>query len=198
MKISDYLSKDEARYFASRNDSLAWRTVVITWISILAVFWLVDLWTNPLTIFLAIVLLAGRQLALAVIVHECGHHTLFRKESLNRFAGQWLAANVSLQDMYAYAEGHSYHQYTVRVSGARRDALQGSLQERGIGCTVYYPTPLHLQPALADRGYQAGDFPQAELASLEVLSLPVFPELTSAEREQVSAAIRSFSAGHSG
>ena len=109
MKISDYLSKDEARYFASRNDWLAWRTVVITWISILAVFWLVDLWTNPLTIFLAIVLLAGRQLALAVIVHECGHHTLFRKESLNRFAGQWLAANVSLQDMYTYAEGHSYH-----------------------------------------------------------------------------------------
>ena len=109
MKINDYLSKNEIRYFSSRSDWLAWRTVAITWASILGVFWLVDSWTNPLTIVLAVILLSGRQLALAVITHECGHHTLFKRESMNRFAGQWLAANVSLQDMYKYAAGHSYH-----------------------------------------------------------------------------------------
>ena len=118
MKISDYLSKDEVRHFTGRSDWLAWRTLAVTWASILAVFWMVDSWTNPLTILLAIVLLAGRQLALAVITHECGHHTLFRNESLNRLVGQWLAANVSLQDMYKYAAGHSHHH---KMAGTQED-----------------------------------------------------------------------------
>ncbi|MCZ6830361.1 MAG: fatty acid desaturase family protein [Gammaproteobacteria bacterium] len=118
MKISDYLNKDEVRYFTSRSDWLAWRTTAVTWASILAVFALVDTWTNPTTILLAIILLSGRQLALAVITHECGHHTLFRSEPLNRFVGQWLAANVSLQDMYSYAAGHSRHH---QQAGTRQD-----------------------------------------------------------------------------
>lgn len=118
MKISNYLSKNEIQYFTSRSDILAWRTIAITWAGILAVFWMVDTWTNPISILLGIILLAGRQLALAVITHECGHHTLFRRESLNRFAGQWLAANVSLQDMYKYAAGHSHHH---RLAGTRED-----------------------------------------------------------------------------
>jgi fatty acid desaturase len=125
MKISDYLDKDEVRYFTSRSDWLAWRTIAITWASILAVFWMVDTWTNPSTILLAIILLAGRQLALAVITHECGHHTLFKKESLNRFVGQWLAANVSLQDMYKYAAGHSHHH---QQAGTREDPDLGNYQ----------------------------------------------------------------------
>jgi fatty acid desaturase len=118
MKITDYLDKDEIRHFSSRSDWLAWRTLATTWASIFAVFWLVDYWTNAFTILLAIILLSGRQLALAVITHECGHHTLFKRESLNRFAGQWLAANVSLQDMYKYAAGHSYHH---KMAGTRDD-----------------------------------------------------------------------------
>jgi fatty acid desaturase len=118
MKISDYLEKDEVRHFTSRSDWLAWRTIAITWASILAVFWMVDTWTNPAVILLALLLLAGRQLALAVITHECGHHTLFGTEALNRLAGQWLAANVSLQDMYKYAAGHSHHH---RLAGTRED-----------------------------------------------------------------------------
>lgn len=109
MKIKDYLDKDEIRYFTRRSNLLAWRTVVVTWVTIFAIFAMVDTWTNPVTIVLAVILLAGRQLGLAVIVHECGHHTLFRTEALNRVVGQWLCGYVSLQDMYKYAAGHSYH-----------------------------------------------------------------------------------------
>lgn len=80
---------------------------------------------------------------------------------------------------------HTYHQYTVRVLGGRRDDLRVGLQERGVGTMVYYPTPVHLQPALGKLGYREGDFPEAERASGEVLSLPVFPELTGEEVEVV-------------
>ena len=109
MKISDYLEKDEVRYFTAKSDAQAWFTVAVTWLGILAVFAMVTVWTNPLTLMLAVILLSGRQLGLAVIMHECGHHTLFRTEKLNQFVGQWLASNVALQDMYAYAKGHTFH-----------------------------------------------------------------------------------------
>ncbi len=83
-----------------------------------------------------------------------------------------------------------YNQYTVRAQ--RRDELQAYLKERGIGSAIYYPLPLHLQPCFAYLGYQAGQFPEAERASAEVLSLPVFPELTADQRDVVVAAVRSF------
>ncbi len=70
---------------------------------------------------------------------------------------------------------HVYHQYTIRVE--QRDALQKFLSERKIGSTVYYPYPLHLQQLYASLGYHAGDFPHAERAAQEVLSLPMYPEL---------------------
>jgi dTDP-4-amino-4,6-dideoxygalactose transaminase len=70
---------------------------------------------------------------------------------------------------------HVYHQYTVRVE--KRDALQKFLAEKKIGSAVYYPQPLHLQPLYASLGHKAGDFPHAERAAQEVLSLPMYPEL---------------------
>ncbi len=83
---------------------------------------------------------------------------------------------------------HVYHQYTVQVD--RRDELQGYLKERGgVGATVYYPLPLHLQKVFADLGYKAGDFPVSEQACREVLSLPMFPELTDEEVEYVGEVI---------
>jgi fatty acid desaturase len=118
MKIRDYLSKAEVRYFTSKSDALAWRTVAVTWAGIIALFAMVDTWTNPLTIALALILLPGRQLGLAVITHECGHHTLFRTEALNRFVGQWLAANLVFTDMFNYASGHSQHH---QLAGTRED-----------------------------------------------------------------------------
>ncbi len=76
---------------------------------------------------------------------------------------------------------HVYHQYTIRIEP--RDALHKFLSERKIGSTVYYPCPLHLQPLYASHGHKTGDFPHAERAAKEVLSLPMYPEL---RKEQIA------------
>ena len=83
-----------------------------------------------------------------------------------------------------------YNQYTIRAD--RRDALQAHLKAEGIGNSVYYPLPLHLQPCFAYLGYQEGQFPESERASKDVLSLPVFPELTAAQRDEVVTSVRMF------
>lgn len=83
-----------------------------------------------------------------------------------------------------------YNQYTIRVP--QRDALQAHLKDRAIGCSVYYPLPLHLQPCFAYLGYQQGQCPESERAALEVLSLPVYPELTTAQLDEVIGAVRAF------
>jgi dTDP-4-amino-4,6-dideoxygalactose transaminase len=85
---------------------------------------------------------------------------------------------------------HVYHQYTIRSD--RRDDLKKHLLEQGIGCAVYYPTPLHVQPCFEELGYRKGSLPVAERASSEVLSLPVYPELTPSQRDAVVNAIRGF------
>ena len=83
-----------------------------------------------------------------------------------------------------------YNQYTLRVRD--RDALRAHLQAQGIGCAVYYPVPLHLQPCFAYLGYGPGDFPESERAAGEVLSIPVYDELAAEEREEVAEGIESF------
>jgi len=86
--------------------------------------------------------------------------------------------------------GHTFNQYVVRAP--RRDELRAFLSERGIGCSVYYPLPLHQQPCFAGLGYQAGDCPVAEQASHEVLALPIFPELDDAELREVVDTVAEF------
>lgn len=88
------------------------------------------------------------------------------------------------------ANEHIFHQYTLRAE--RRDALQAHLKAQGIGSAIYYPVPLHLQPCFAHLGYKPGQLPVAERASHEVLSLPVYPELTQAQLDHVVGAIRGF------
>ncbi len=83
-----------------------------------------------------------------------------------------------------------YNQYTIRVT--QRDTLQAHLKAQGIGSNVYYPLPLHLQPCFAYLGYREGQCPEAERASKEVLSLPIYPELTTAQLDEVIAAVRGF------
>ncbi len=87
---------------------------------------------------------------------------------------------------------HVYHVYAVRTP-ARAD-WQQALQAQGIQTGIHYPIPVHLLPAFADLGYKAGDFPHSEKAANEVLSLPMFPELTLAQCEEVSRAVRSLAA----
>ncbi len=86
---------------------------------------------------------------------------------------------------------HVFHQYTVRC--ADRDAAAAGLEAHGIGHAVYYPMPLHRQEALAHLGHGEGDFPAAERAAWEVLSVPVFSGLRAEERERVAGALQEVS-----
>lgn len=89
---------------------------------------------------------------------------------------------------------HIYHQYVVRAH--ERDRLKAFLDGRGIGCGIYYPVPIHLQPCYGHLGVREGSLPEAERASREVLALPVYPELTREQQEAVVAAVADFYRGN--
>jgi dTDP-4-amino-4,6-dideoxygalactose transaminase len=109
-------------------------------------------------------------------------------------AAYYNAAFADLADVttpYVAPENESiFNQYTIRVP--QRDKLKEHLAVKGIGHSVYYPLPLHLQPCFAYLGYKAGAFPESEKAAHEVLSLPIYPELTRAQLDEVVAAVRGF------
>lgn len=88
---------------------------------------------------------------------------------------------------------HTFHQYTLRVKN--RDALQHFLKENGIETMVYYPKPLHLQPVFEYLGYSEGDLPETELACKEAISLPMFPELSFEQQQEVVGKIQAFYEG---
>jgi len=90
---------------------------------------------------------------------------------------------------------HVYNQFTIRAE--RRDELKESLRLAGIPSEIYYPLCLHLQKAFTYLGYRSGQFPHAEQASQEALSLPVYPELTDAHQDQVVNAIANFNSHNS-
>jgi dTDP-4-amino-4,6-dideoxygalactose transaminase len=81
--------------------------------------------------------------------------------------------------------GHVWNQYTIRVGQGRRDEIRDRLQAAGVGCEIYYPIPLHQQQCFRALGYRTGDLPHTEQAAAEVLSLPIFPELTDTELQTV-------------
>lgn len=83
-----------------------------------------------------------------------------------------------------------YHLYVIRTRG--RDALLQYLKEHDIEAGIHYPVPLHLQPVYKDLGYRRGDFPETEKAASEILSLPLYPELTHAQMERVVETMRDF------
>lgn len=85
---------------------------------------------------------------------------------------------------------HIYNQYTIQSK--KRDKLQAFLKENGIGTEIYYPVPLHLQECFKDLGYKKGDLPSSEQASSSVLSLPIYPELTIAQKDYVVQKISEF------
>jgi dTDP-4-amino-4,6-dideoxygalactose transaminase len=95
--------------------------------------------------------------------------------------------DVRVPDVMA-GNDHIYHLYVVRVP--RRDDLLKLLHASGIGAGVHYPTPIHLQGAFRALGHRAGDFPEAESAAKEILSLPIFPEITEEQQERVFDALQ--------
>jgi dTDP-4-amino-4,6-dideoxygalactose transaminase len=101
--------------------------------------------------------------------------------------GKLLAdAGIALPQEMPYSR-HVYHVYAVRT--ADRANLMAQLQSQGVQTGIHYPIPVHLQEAHADLGYKVGDFPLSEQAADEVLSLPMFPEMTPAQLEAVAEAV---------
>ena len=83
---------------------------------------------------------------------------------------------------------HVWHLYTIRVP--RRDDVLRRLQDEGIGAGIHYPVPVHLQPAFRHLGYGPGDFPVAEAAARQLLSLPLYPQITREQQVRVANAVR--------
>ena len=89
-----------------------------------------------------------------------------------------------------------WHLYTVRTSD--RDGLRAHLSSKRIACAVHYPRPIHLQPAMAPAGGKPGDLPVSERLSAEVLSLPLYPEITPEQIARVSAEVHAWSEARAG
>ncbi len=102
------------------------------------------------------------------------YRRLFRQAGLDKL----IALPVEPKGLH-----HVYNQFVIRVP--ERDQLREHLRNCGIPTEVYYPSPLHLQPAFSDLGYRVGDFPQSEEASQRVLALPVFPQMTEEQQKMV-------------
>jgi dTDP-4-amino-4,6-dideoxygalactose transaminase len=115
--------------------------------------------------------------------------TAERRRVAHRYHALLQDTPLQLPREAAYAES-AYHLYVVRHP--QRDKLKEYLDAQGVGCALHYPLPLHLQKCYASLGHQAGDFPMAEKAARECLSLPVYPELTEAQIQRVSAVIHEF------
>jgi len=101
------------------------------------------------------------------------------------FAGSGIVTPVEIP-----GATHVYHLYVIRVP--RRDELQAHLRQQGIGAAIHYPVPIHLQPFYAGNGFRKGQFPITEQVCDEILSLPMFPEMTVGQVEYVVAQVHHF------
>ena len=118
MKPTDFLSKNDIQRFTERSDLAGAWMVLSNWLIIAAAFTTVALWTNPITLLFAILLLGGRQLGLAILMHEAGHKTLFRSQHMNQLIGQWLCAYPVMGDCDRYGASHRVHH---RTAGTEND-----------------------------------------------------------------------------
>jgi len=117
-----------------------------------------------------------------------------QRQAIATYYNQFLSQVAGIVTPQELAGGVSvWNQYTIRISSegrngssaTYRESVRSQLQARGVNSMVYYPYPLHLQPVYQHLGYQAGQLPVAEQACHEVLSLPMFPELTPEQQDQV-------------
>lgn len=126
---------------------------------------------------------------LRVKLRHLDEWTAARQRIAHRY-GELLAGSSVQTPVERQGVRHVYHQYTIRAP--RRDELQAHLHKQGIGTMVYYPVPLHRMQLYAGLGYGPGSLPESEAAAREVLSLPIYPELTEVQLEEVAEAIRRF------
>ena len=112
-----------------------------------------------------------------------------RREIATQYRQLLYNSNVQLPCERQWAK-HVYHLFVIRVN--KRNDLKDYLQERGVGTQIHYPIPIHLQEAYKKLGHKAGDFPISERNAREILSLPIYPELTTEEVETVAGLITEF------
>jgi len=115
-----------------------------------------------------------------------------------RLYAQMLSQMGNIEPPYVEKDGlSSFNYYTIRLRNRRidRNELRKYLASKGIQTSVYYPLSLHLQEVYKSLGYKAGDFPASELAQEQVLSLPMYPELSEKQIEEIAVAIRRFYRG---
>lgn len=131
MNIREILTKEEISELTTKTNYHGLIMLGFDWLVITSVFVLAAVFPNPVTIFLGIIVLGGRQLAFGVLVHECGHKILFKSPWLNQFCGTWLCGYAIFSDMRSYSKGHlKHHQF----AGTRDDPDLPNYQD--------YPIPL--------------------------------------------------------
>lgn len=113
-----------------------------------------------------------------------------RREAARRY-DELLAPLGVVRPVTAPGNVHVWHLYVVRVPAARRDEILAALNAQGIGAGIHYPVPVHLTPAFAGLRRGPGSFPHAEQAAAQVLSLPIYPQITAVQQERVVAALAS-------
>ncbi len=132
---------------------------------------------------------------LNVKLRHLGWWTIGREKNATRYRDEFLRLGLDRHlGLPQVAQGCQsvWNQYTIRVPGGRRDALAAQLAANKIGAAVYYPVPLHMQECFAELGYQTGSLPATEQAAAEVLSLPIYAELTMREQDRVIASLAEF------
>ena len=118
MNITEVLSQEEIERVTRRDNLKGVSAILCQWLAIIAIFTVVAIWTNPLSILVGIVLLGGRQLGFGILQHECGHKTLFTTPQINQFVGDWLVSPPGLSNMNAYMRTHHPHH---RLAGTHDD-----------------------------------------------------------------------------
>lgn len=129
MKATELLSHEEIRELTRASDVRGWLSVATTWGLIAASLALVARWPNAVTVFVALFVIGGRQLGLAILMHECAHHSLFRTRALNDIVGHTLIAAPVWQDLTRYRKHHLAHH-----------RLANTEQDPDLGLVTAYPT----------------------------------------------------------
>ena len=128
----------------------------------------------------------------SVLIKKLGHIEPWcekRREKASYYTERMKGLDLVTPEIMSFNK-HVFHQYVIRTK--ERDRLMEHLTANNIGCAVHYPIPQHLQKCLAHLGYKEGDLPEAEGATREILSLPIFPEITKEEQDYVIGTINDF------
>jgi dTDP-4-amino-4,6-dideoxygalactose transaminase len=96
---------------------------------------------------------------------------------------------ITLPQTAPWTTRHVFNQYIIRIHDGKRQKVWDALKKADIGCDVYYPIPLHLQPCFEYLGLKKGDFPESEKAADETLAIPIYPDLTVEQKKYVAATI---------